>query len=330
MKHIKIILKASFFILFSFSVNAARYCNLLWANKALPSATLNASFDGNNIGVFPVDLQAGGVSTVIKEYKENMTGFVTIDGIYRYWIQYPEEWLTTSQGLKYRIRSELDAAGVQVAGVKTVVTPAIPYTWTNTFECRSVGETYDFTPAIINGIKVEIDRSNAWPGVYRLNLPIKVAYEENKGKYSGQNGNGWQEYATAIKSFSPIDSDNVSITITSKCDIGDKFLNVNMGDSITPDMAKKGVEKKVNVSVTCNSLAKASLSLKGIDIVDGVNNKTKCGTGNCILNFDNGSDNKIIDVNQGVYTVPITVRFQDQNAAPGNFEGSAVLSINIL
>ncbi|MCM4644293.1 nuclease PIN, partial [Escherichia coli] len=73
-----------------------------------------------------------------------MNSFVTLDGIYRYWIQYPEEWQTSSQGLRYRIRSDLDAAGVQSPGVKTVVTPTNTYKWENTYGCRSVGETYDF------------------------------------------------------------------------------------------------------------------------------------------------------------------------------------------
>ena len=52
-----------------------------------------------------------------------MDTFVTLDGIYRYWIQYPEAWQTTPDGLKYRITSELEVSGTQTAGVKTVVTP---------------------------------------------------------------------------------------------------------------------------------------------------------------------------------------------------------------
>lgn len=330
MKYIRILFGMSFVILFSCSVKAGNYCSLLWASNSLPSASLNASFDGDNIGIFPVNMQTGGVSTVIKGYQENMNGFVTLEGTYRYWIQYPEEWLTTSQGLKYRIRSDLDVAEVQSSGVKTVVTPSTAYKWVNTYGCRSVGETYDFGVSTITGIKVEIDRSNAWPGVYYLNLPIKVAYEENKGNYSGQNGNGWQEYANAIKSFSPVNSDNVSITITSKCDISEKVLNVNMGDSITPEMAKKGVEKKTNLSLTCNSLAKVSLLLKGTEIIDGINNKTRCGSGSCTLYFDDGSYSKVIDIRKGLYIIPITTLFQDTNAVSGSFNGSAILSVNIL
>ena len=61
-----------------------------------------------------------------------------------------------------------------------------------------------------------------------------------------------------------------------------------------------------------------------------VNNKTKCGSGSCSLNFDNDSSSKILEVNQGTYQVPITVRFQDANPVAGGFDGSAVLSVDIL
>lgn len=66
MKHIKITLGISFFSLLPFSAEAESYCNLLWANNSLPSASVNVSFDGNTSGIFPLNLQAGGLSTVIK------------------------------------------------------------------------------------------------------------------------------------------------------------------------------------------------------------------------------------------------------------------------
>lgn len=319
-----------FFVFISLSAKAANYCNLLWANNMLPSASINVSFDGNTSGIFPLNLRAGGVSTVIKRYAENMDNFVTLEGTYRYWIQYPEEWQTTPEGLKYRITSKLEPSGTQTAGVKTVVTPVAVHKWENTYGCRDLGGTYDFGVASVNGVSIEIDRGNAWPGIYSIQLPVKVAYEENKGNYTGQNGGGWTEFPAAIKSFSPVDSKNISITISSKCNVGEQSLSVNMGDNITPKEAKAGVEKKINVSLICNALARVSLSLKGTDIVDGIDNKTKCGSGSCTLSFDNGNADEIVEVNNGPYQVPITVRFQDHNAVAGSFNGSAILSVDVL
>ncbi|EFN8485304.1 nuclease PIN [Escherichia coli] len=330
MKYVKKTLGISFFSLLPLSAEAESYCNLLWANNTPPSASVNVSFDGNTSGIFPLNLQAGGLSTVIKRAAKNMDTFVTLDGTYRYWIQYPEAWQTTSDGLKYRITSELEVSGTQTADVKTVVTPVGYHTWVNTYGCRDVGGTYDFGVASVSRVNIEIDRGTAWPGVYSIQLPVKVAYEENKGNYDGNNGGGWREFPVSMKSFSPVDSKGISITISSKCNVGEQSLSVNMGDNITPDEAKSGVEKKVNFSLTCNAPAKVSLSLKGTDIVDGVNNKTKCGSGSCSLNFDNDSSSKILEVNQGTYQVPITVRFQDANPVAGGFDGSAVLSVDIL
>lgn len=111
MKYVKKILGISFFSLLPLSAEAESYCNLLWANNTLPSASVNVSFDGNTSGIFPLNLQAGGLSTVIKRAAKNMDTFVTLDGTYRYWIQYPEAWQTTPDGLKYRITSETGGFG---------------------------------------------------------------------------------------------------------------------------------------------------------------------------------------------------------------------------
>ncbi|MCM4819108.1 hypothetical protein MMS46_28550, partial [Escherichia coli] len=62
-KHAKIkvfFLFLFFIFLFSYHAKAANYCSLLWANNSLPRASLNASLDGDYIGIFPMSLQAGG------------------------------------------------------------------------------------------------------------------------------------------------------------------------------------------------------------------------------------------------------------------------------
>lgn len=330
MKLIRIILGLFFFVFISFLAKAEQFCNVLWANNMLPTASLNASFDGSTSGFFPLNLQAGGLSTVIERYAKNMDGFTTVEGTYRYWIQYPQEWMTTPDGLKFRVVSNLEPSGVQVAGVRTVVTPVGTHKWINTYGCRELGGRYDFGITSISGVSIEIERGSAWPGDYYIKLPVKVAYEENKGMYNGQYGGGWPVYPATMKIFSPVDSNNVKVTISSKCNIGEQSLSVNLGNNITPDEAKSGVLKKVNASLSCNAPAKISLSIKGTDIVDGINNKTKCGTGSCILSFDNGSASKILNVNAGSYQVPITIEFQDYTAIAGIFNGSAVLSVDIL
>ncbi|ELY3087346.1 nuclease PIN [Klebsiella aerogenes] len=318
-------------IFISFASNAKVYCNLLWANNNLPGASLNVTLDGKDSGVFPLALQAGGDSTVIDQYEEDMKyGPVTVSGMYRHWLQYPEGWKTTPEGLKYRIRTNLENATIQTPGLKTVVTPQGSYTWQNTYGCIPLGGHYSFNTTSISGVQIEIDRGTAWPGRYSISLPLKVAYEENKGMYNGEHGGGWPVYAAAIRRFNVVDSKNVQITITSKCDIAAKELSVNLGDSITPAEARSGVLKNVDVMLQCNSPANISLSLKGLQPVDAEVNKTRCGSGSCRLFFDNNHGDKTMSVGRGGTALPISVLFQANNAEVGAFSGNAVLTMNIL
>lgn len=89
---------------------------------------------------FFLSIYRRGLVNCNKKSCKNMDTFVTLDGTYRYWIQYPEAWQTTPDGLKYRITSELEVSGTQTAGVKTVVTSVGYHTWENTYGCRDVGE----------------------------------------------------------------------------------------------------------------------------------------------------------------------------------------------
>ncbi|HAX4824217.1 TPA: nuclease PIN [Escherichia coli] len=319
-----------FFLFIQFSPDAfsQKFCNILWVNENLPKASLNASMDGSSSGVYSLSLQAGGYSTAIRQYEEDMSGVTAISGIYRYWLQYPDEWQNTKEGLKYRIVTNLEVAGSQVPGVKTVVTPPQKFTWNN--GCNRVGERYNFAQKDIENIKIEIDRGTAWPGVYTLQLPLKVAYEENKGIYSGQSGGGWREYAGAIKSFNPVNTDNITIYITSKCELTSKYLSVNIGDRITPEEARDGIKKNTSLSVVCNAPANILFSIRAADVQDGQVNKTKCGPGYCTLSFDNDQSQKTVKAIRGTTDVPLSVNFKSDSPVAGLFEGSAVLSMNVL
>ncbi|EGM1627946.1 nuclease PIN [Salmonella enterica] len=328
----RIIWYASILIFANYSLPAmaTKYCNIFWANDNLPQAFLNVNVDGSSSGIYPLKLQAGGHSTAIRQYEEDMPSFSAVDGIYRYWLQYPDGWQITSQGLKYRIITDLEVAGSQSPGVKTVVTAPQYFTWRNILRCNRVGEKYNFSRAIIDGVKIEIDRGTAWPGIYSLKLPLKVAYEENKGRYSGQSGGGWPEYADAMKSFTPVNADNVTISITSKCELTSRALNINLGRTITPAEAKAGINKTAQVSVICNAPANILFSLKAVNMIDGIINKTKCGSGYCMLLFDNNNSKKKVAIPRGGYQVSFSVLFQDANAEVGDFEGAAVLTMDVL
>ncbi len=54
MKQVRAFLIIFLYAFMSLSANAANYCNLLWSNNTLPSASLNITFDGNTSQVFPL------------------------------------------------------------------------------------------------------------------------------------------------------------------------------------------------------------------------------------------------------------------------------------
>ena len=75
--------------------------------------------------------------------------------------------------------------------------------------------------------------------------------------------------------------------ITSKCELTSRYLSINIGDRITPDEARGGINKNASLSVVCNAPANILFSIRAADMQDGQINKTKCGPGYCTLSFDN-------------------------------------------
>ncbi|EFL9852459.1 nuclease PIN [Escherichia coli] len=309
-----------------------RYCNILWMNDYKPSVQpFHVNVDGNASLSTPMSINVGGISTAIKSASAlKDTGNIPISGHIRYWFQFPTDWQTTSEGLRFKISSIHDDADVQIPGVRTVVTPIFKMTWPHFWGCSAPEEKYTFIKNTQEGFQLEIDRASAFPGKYNIQLPIKAGYEENKGDYQGENGNGWKEYAAAMASFPVIDSSGVEIEIRSACTISARNIDINMG-AIKASDAMAGVRKKVPVSVMCSSPARVKLELSGNDFVDGVKNKINCGNGSCTLSFSSGkSDETLVFHQQGTQTVNIESLFKVNGISSGEFSGSAVLKMNVL
>lgn len=311
--------------------NAKPYCNILWANNITPGAEpFSINMDGTTADVIRAfDINAGGGSTAIVQYAEDENDKEDISGHRRYWIQYQTEWQNIN-GLRYRVLDDnMELAQVQVPGAKTVVTPHERRTWVGGIKgCKDVGSQYVFGYKKVSGLKLQIDRGSAFPGVYKISLPVKVAYEENKGSYQGDAGGGWREYASAMQSFQVIDSNNISISIMSKCSVSTREMNVDFKE-ITAERALSGIDKNTSFNITCDAPTKVKLSLQGGG-VDGAKNKTKCGSGICTLTLD-GSDEKIITFSSaGSRTVDLNTYFKTNKLFSGEFSGSMILSMDVL
>lgn len=312
---------------------AERYCNILWANNLKPSVLpFKLNMDGNGVLSTPFEISVGGQSTNIVRTADYQSSNNPINGHVRYWFQYPTEWQTTFDGLRYRISSSYDAALVQVPGVKTVVTPEYHNIWQDGLtECSGLGSFYTFAFAKYGEFQLEIDRATAFPGVYNIQLPVKSAYEENKGYYYGgpAGSGGWRDYAGALSRFQNIDSSGLQVELRSACDISAKNIFINYGD-ININNALSGVRKKVTFDVFCSAPAKVRLEILG-GSVDGNKNKINCGDGICTLMFSSGStDENLSFYSQGRKTIEVESLFKTNKVTAGAFSGSAILRMNVL
>lgn len=330
-----------FTILTSYHACAASYyCDLLWIANTKPIASASINLDHSASDTVALNITTGSDWTLSKKFSNvgNVNWKIT-SGSIKYWIQVPKGWQTDSSGLKYQI---LNTANLPVPPVAAAFTGNNNVYWVNnqsttwgdgnTYGCMSEGSTYNFGSSSLTGLSIEINRGTAFPGIYKMNIPITVAYEENKNNY-GYNTSVWSSFLQAIQLFPEADTNNVTVTVQSACNLITKHtVNIDMGN-ITPTEARSGVTKRddTSVRINCTSAADISLSFTGMNIVDGINNKTKCGNGSCTLTFDGNTSSKTIHVDYGGSAyIPINVLYQDNSAVAGAFSGSAILSVNIV
>lgn len=320
---IKYIILSVFYLISSF-LYAKPVCSLLWFNTATQTSFINIELNGHASGVYPLQLSVGGPSTAIYSYSEDMYEYQPVYGSYRYWIQYDEAWQRNSAGISFRVRSSLEPAIYQTIDRRTVMSPIKYHTW-NVFGCPEMNSSYNFEQDVLEGFQVEILAPELLPGDYTLNVPIKVAYEENKGL----DNTGWPKFSFLMSMQKEVNS-NIQLHVKPQCTLLSDSLSVNMGDSITPLEAQVGVQKKIDISINCNYPARVKWNLTGSAVQEGVHNRTTCGTGYCELFFHNGKGEMQTDSPQGLSTQDIYVRYIDADAKEGVFSGSAVLSVEVV
>lgn len=306
------------------------YCNMLWANDRYPSVqSRTISISGYGNATVPIKFDAGGNSTVVSYYHdvEFPHDLFYAPGVYRYWIQYPDTWLTYS-GLRYRISSTLERSLVQIPGFQTVVTPSGHADWWGEgIRCHYNGDQYAFSPATISGVNIEIDKNTAYPGVYTIPLPIKVAYEENKGLYDGSKGGGWRDFPSALSKLNYVTSNNFQVIVSSYCSLTTPRINFDFGN-VSDRQVLSGVSKSVNIGISCSGTSTVRLTLHN---TNNNMNTTNCGSATCTLTFDSGkSETNVNFTGQGYKEVRINNLLKSNNVSPGHFSASMVLSFYVL
>ncbi|MEC9839853.1 hypothetical protein RCT32_00085 [Escherichia coli] len=317
-----------FMILFpalSFAVSIS-WCNILWSNDNNPSVKpVTVLVNGNNIIKTPITIVAGGPSTAISSYSGGIP--FGAGGITRYWIQYPSGWFYSNR-LRYRITSALGNPDTSIPqGTMTKVTPSISNYWPQVLPCYGVNAKYSFPFSEIQGIEVEIAQENAYPGVYSLELPIKVGFEENKGLFEGDSYSGWRRFPEKMYSVQHVSSQNFNIVINSECKLDADKINFEFGDVTDRDMLS-GITKSINLGISCSNSARVRLTAHNIQ---NNLNTTNCGPGTCTLTFDSGKSDEVFNFNSaGHYNIKLNNYLKSSSPSAGHFSANMVLSFLII
>ncbi|EGM1627834.1 hypothetical protein IRP16_004416 [Salmonella enterica] len=323
--------KLFFYVLSLFCLLTGRAyagCNLFWVLDNIPEVKeINIDATGEQqYFKKSFDIMVGG-KYLLKDVKEDdiwLSG-IPIPGNVRYWIQYNDDWVDVPGGLKYRISSSLEIPNAtQVPGYKTVVSPKQNHSWAwEGALCAKQGSEYLFVAENIAGMSLEVDSSHAYPGIYTISLPIRVAYEENKG--GRMIGDGWMNYPSILSQVPQLRS-SVNVKVNNACTFSDKKLDVSFGN-ITDKDVLSGTEKVVKFPMNCTRQIIFKMALEG---GDKGKNVTSCGQGTCTLTFDDGSDSKSAVRSSGYNETNIHVKLKSDKPFTGQFRGSAILKVIII
>ncbi|TJF18461.1 hypothetical protein [Escherichia coli] len=318
-----------YFFLFFCLLTGRAYarCNLYWVLNDIPRvAEININATGEQ-SYFKKNfyIQVGG-KYYLKDVKQDyffLPGLPMSGGV-RYWIQYDNNWVEIPGGLKYRISSSLELPNAeQITGYRTVVSPLQKHTWEwEEQACPSQGSYYYFSAQNIAGMSLEVDSQNAYPGIYNIKLPLRVAYEENKGGLMLDDG--WKYYPSLLLQ-EPLLRSNVNVNINNACTFYDKKLDVDFGN-ITDKDVLNGTEKIVSFAMNCTRQVIFKMSIEG---GNKGKNATSCGKGICILTFNNGSDSISGLRSSGYGDIGIHVKLKSGEVFTGRFQSSMVLKIFI-
>ncbi|MGC0623107.1 spore coat protein U domain-containing protein [Escherichia coli] len=326
-----------------FSANAIgelKTQSFLFYPKDASSYPVNTSLEINDTGekqigiVFPYFRQAFTIASYCTADRLE----IPIRGNTRWWLLAPKGKIKDPRGIIYEVLNsnwELPNSIVdKVPGYETYVSPIEHGIWNNPqypnhlcWDIGSVQGGFDGGVAKWTAL-IRVDRATAIPGKYKLSIPIRLGWEENKGYAHGTSA-GWTKFPTILFQQNPINI-NVDLTVTSKCSFNTSPINLSHG-TMTGRNADGNQTKPYNLNVTCTPGTSLSVKLLGTQKVSGkTNNYTKCGAGGmCELTFDNGKYDETMTVdNSKTLSIKSTYRLNNvTKPVAESFEGSGVLQV---
>ncbi|HHX0267574.1 TPA: hypothetical protein ACU3VF_004930 [Escherichia coli] len=192
--------------------------------------------------------------------------------------------------------------------------------------CNSTGGRYSFLADLpfVNGIKLSIKRNGVYPGHYDISIPFGFAIEEDQYTDTIQTLPDW--FAPVLLGTISSHIIKGSVDVISSCRFMEGEIKFNFGN-ISLDDALSGVKSKASFNISCTDPTRVKLSIQGGD--QGPN-MTSCGPGVCTVPIGvNGSSSVTTTVNPSRYW-ELQALFKTNKAFSGEFNGSLVLSMEII
>lgn len=199
------------------------------------------------------------------------------------------------------------------------------------FNCWREGE--QLMPDMIwstASIKVEIPKQRLKPGRYSIPVNYYYAFEENK--YTERPADSSDIPYKILISDGSQGMFVINVNVVSVCNIvssQSKIINLSHGSMSSLD-ADGQKTQPYNVKFKCKPGTSIKVTLKGgVQVPGRTKNFTKCGSGNCEINFNgNKYDENVKADRYGDVDLSITSTYHLDNhdVVGGAFQGSAVLT----
>ncbi|MBB8471474.1 hypothetical protein HEK73_024005 [Escherichia coli] len=324
-------------VVLSFGAKADHYRNFLWGLDVLPSPTsVQLSFDDYTSSAYGEIKGLGGLfagTVLAADCKGEDLDHVKARGAKTNWVLLPEEY--TYGGINFTISKiappwrRIDDVPIPTGYTAWIVQTETSDWWLGV--CHPVGEKYPAVEITWNNLSfaLSIERRNAVPGHYDIQIPFYYGFEEYKllegvGGYVAKNAPNLI-YLLTKPQYIP-----VSVDIRSKCHFNSSPINLSHG-VMTGVNADGNQTRPYNLDISCTPGTSLSAKFIGTQRISGrTDNYTRCGdSGMCELTFDNGKhDESMIIDNTKTLSIKSTYHLNEPTKVIAeSFEGSAVLQV---
>lgn len=314
-------------------------CNMAWVNsQSVYAPPIFATLDSDQTAEFHVSGRVPDTVGQIWTVAGNDNGGTGKNAWLQtsYYMSVPEGWITDSRGFKYRIRNvggaftpESDPS-FQMPGRK-IYKSVYNEIGGRISACSPAGFSVPWIPGSMQpatnvNFDIEVAADRLFAGNYKLEIPVQLTLLEKINENAVFTSGGAETKEGLRKS--PINYVVVNLNVLSKCELDTQSVNLEHG--VLNPGNKINTTKPVRIGVSCKNGAEVSVSVKGTEPYEEVNN-TKCGdSGYCELLINDKSSQKFSIVSGEKIYVDVTSTYHPINDrwSAGEFSGAGVVAFS--